>query len=359
MSFSQIIFCFKIFIYLKNITLARIGFTYTGLFVSFLPMVNNFLDALPSYVVARTKNLDLKIRSVNANNAIDAVLSKTVLAGGKRLRPLLTYLMADLFNVDLDVITPYARATELVHAASLCHDDVIDNATIRRGKPSINILASNKKAVLAGDYLLSSVIVDLSNAGNLELLKNMSLVIKDLSEGEWLQNDLVISRDYTRDLIREIAMKKTASVMSYCTETPAIYSNQSKLIQDESKKFGINLGIAFQLVDDTLDYSDSSLKDSALDLNNGIINSVVFELFSQDSSLMKSFQAGNDMTALLVPTIMKSPLAIIKSEAEKYLMLASENLAVIERELNSNDPKTKQSIESLQLIVSYLALRKN
>jgi octaprenyl-diphosphate synthase len=267
--------------------------------------------------------------------------------------------MADLFNVDLDAITPYARATELVHAASLCHDDVIDNATIRRGKPSINILASNKKAVLAGDYLLSSVIVDLSNAGNLELLKNMSLVIKDLSEGEWLQNDLVISRDYTRDLIREIAMKKTASVMSYCTETPAIYSNQSKIIQDESKKFGINLGIAFQLVDDTLDYSDSSLKDSALDLNNGIINSVVFELFSQDSSLMKSFQAGNDMTALLVPTIMKSPVAIIKSEAEKYLMLASENLAVIERELNSNDPKTKQSIESLQLIVSYLAFRKN
>lgn len=340
-------------------TLARIGFTYKGLFASFSPMVNNFLDALPSNVVERTKNLDLNIRSVNANVAIDAVLSKTVLAGGKRLRPLLTYLMADLFNVDLELITPYARATELVHAASLCHDDVIDNATIRRGKPSINILASNKKAVLAGDYLLSSVIVDLAHAGNLELLKNMSYVIKDLSEGEWLQNDLVISRDYTRELIREIAMKKTASVMSYCTETPAIFSEQSKLIKEESKKFGINLGIAFQLVDDTLDYSDSSLKDSALDLSNGILNSVVFELFTHDQSLMKRFQEGTDMSTLLEPTIMKTPVSAIKAEAEKYLMLASENLNAIERELNSSNPKTKQSIESLQLIVSYLALRKN
>jgi geranylgeranyl pyrophosphate synthase len=154
-------------------------------------------------------------------------------------------------------------------------------------------------------------------------------------------------------------MKKTASVMSYCTEAPAIFSQQNKFIQNESKKFGINLGIAFQLVDDTLDYSDSSLKDSALDLSNGILNSVVFELFSHDQNLMGRFQEGADMSSLLDSALMKTPVATIKLEAEKYLMLANENLLAIERELNSSDPKTKQSIESLQLIVSYLALRKN
>lgn len=79
---------------------------------------------------------------------------------------------------------------------------------MRRGAPSINILASNKKAVLAGDYLLSSVIVDLTNAGNLELVREMSLVIKDLTEGEWLQLDLIDDRNYTRELIREVAEKK-------------------------------------------------------------------------------------------------------------------------------------------------------
>jgi geranylgeranyl pyrophosphate synthase len=147
--------------------------------------------------------------------------------------------------------------------------------------------------------------------------------------------------------------------MSFCTVAPAIFSNQSALIQSEAKKFGINLGIAFQLVDDTLDYSDSSLKDSELDLTNGILNSVVFELFDENINLMKKFQDGNDMTGLLDSQIMKSPVAAIKAEAEKYLLLANENLMVLERELNSNDPKTKQSIESLQLIVSYLALRKS
>lgn len=322
-------------------------------------MVNEFLDALPPSIVERTKNLDLTIRSVNAHQAIDHVLSKSVLSGGKRLRPLLTYLMADLFKIDLDAITPYARATELVHAASLCHDDVIDNATIRRGKPSINILSSNKKAVLAGDYLLSSVIVDLAQAGNLALLEKMSLVIKDLSEGEWLQYDLVSNRDYTKELIGDIAMKKTASVMSYCTESPAVFSNQSATVQEEAKQFGVNLGMAFQLVDDTLDYSESSLKDSALDLSNGILNSVVFELFSKHPYLMKRFKEGSDMSSLLEPTIMQGALNTIKLEAEKYLLQASQNLSNIEAELNSNDPKTKQSIESLQLIVSYLAFRKN
>ena len=322
-------------------------------------MVNEFLDALPQSIVERTKNLDLNIRSVNAYSAIDQVLAKSVLSGGKRLRPLLTYLMADLFKIDLDLITPYARATELVHAASLCHDDVIDNATIRRGKPSINILSSNKKAVLAGDYLLSSVIVDLAQACNLDLLKNMSLVIKDLSEGEWLQYDLVSNRDYTKELISDIALKKTASVMSYCTEAPAIFSKQNEIIKKESKLFGVNLGMAFQLVDDTLDYSEASLKDSALDLSNGILNSVVFELFSKHPYLMKRFKEGSDMSSLLEPAIMQGPLTTIKLEAEKYLLEASNNLSVIEAELSIKDEQSKLAIESLQLIVSYLAFRKN
>ena len=163
-------------------------------------MITDFLDSIPSHVLDRSKNLDLQVRSVNAHLAIDEVLSRTVLRGGKRLRPLLTFLMGNLFKIDLESLTPFARATELVHAASLSHDDVIDNATMRRGCPSINILASNKKAVLAGDYLLSSVIVDLCSTGELVLVNEMSLVIKDLSEGEWLQLDLVSNREYTKEL---------------------------------------------------------------------------------------------------------------------------------------------------------------
>lgn len=327
-------------------------------------MITDFLDSIPSEILSRSKSIDLKIRSVNAHNAIDEVLSQTVLSGGKRLRPLLTYLMANLFKVNLDQITPFARASELVHAASLSHDDVIDNATVRRGSASINILASNKKAVLAGDYLLSSVIVDLCQAGRLSLVNEMSLVIKDLSEGEWLQLDLIESRKYTRDLIKEIALKKTSSVMSFCSVAPAIYSNQSKDIQELARQFGLNLGLAFQLIDDTLDFSGDSLKDQALDLRNGIVNSVLFELLSDRDDLMKRFQTGEDLSELILNEDMSKYIEIIALTAQGYLEKSSECLVRIGRELTKTiyadqDNQLKNAIYGLEMVIAFLSVRKN
>ncbi|MGZ3788249.1 MAG: polyprenyl synthetase family protein [Bacteriovorax sp.] len=327
-------------------------------------MIKDFLETLPPHILERSKHLDLKIRSVNAHSSIDDVLSRTVLKGGKRLRPLLTYLMANLFKTDLDQITPYARATELVHAASLSHDDVIDNATMRRGSPSINILASNKKAVLAGDYLLSSVIVDLCSSGNLALVNEMSLVIKDLSVGEWLQLDLIASRDYTRELIREVAHKKTSSVMSYCTLAPAIYSQMPQKVQDICRSFGASLGLAFQLIDDTLDYSGSSLKDQELDLKNGIVNAVVFELLSTRPDLMKRFKEGEDLSGLLLSVDIMPSVEKISNEARGHLEKASFALLDLRAYLASTlyEDSHKEldiALEHLQLVVAYMGLRQN
>ncbi|MFA6238538.1 MAG: polyprenyl synthetase family protein [Bacteriovorax sp.] len=327
-------------------------------------MITDFMDSLPSHVLERSKNLDLCIRSVNAHDAIDEVLSRTVLKGGKRLRPLLTYLMGNLFKIDLEAITPFARATELVHAASLSHDDVIDNATLRRGSPSINVLASNKKAVLAGDYLLSSVIVDLSSTGELALVKEMSMVIKDLSEGEWLQLDLIESRDYTRELIREVALKKTSSVMSYCTVAPAIYAKMPAEIQQLARQFGISLGLAFQLIDDTLDYSGSSLKDQELDLKNGIVNAVLFELLTNRPDLMQRFKGGEDLTGLLESIDIRPSVEIISTEALDHLENAQESLiklgAYLGQTLYKNQPEMlAEALVHLQLVISYMGMRQN
>ncbi|MBC7537997.1 MAG: polyprenyl synthetase family protein [Bacteriovorax sp.] len=327
-------------------------------------MLTDFLDSIPSHVLDRSKNLDLRVRSVNAHSAIDEVLSRTVLRGGKRLRPLLTYLVANLLKIDLERITPFARASELVHAASLSHDDVIDNATVRRGSPSINILYSNKKAVLAGDYLLSSVIVDLCSTGELSLVNEMSLVIKDLSEGEWLQLDLISSREYTRELIREIALKKTSSVMSYCTLAPAILAKMPQEVQDICRSFGISLGLAFQLIDDTLDYSGNSLKDQELDLKNGIVNAVVFELFSVRPDLMKRFKNGEDLTGLLITEDMNPSVKLISNEAlnqlENARLALSELGSHLGTTLYKNQPKELElALEHLQLVVSYMALRQS
>lgn len=325
-------------------------------------MINDFLDSLPSHILERSKNLDLNIRSVNAHSAIDEILSRTVLKGGKRLRPLLTFLTANLFKVDLDSITPFARATELVHAASLSHDDVIDNATMRRGSPSINILSTNKKAVLAGDYLLSSVIVDLCVTNELDLVKEMSLVIKDLSEGEWLQLDLIGSRDYTRELIREVAMKKTSSVMSYCTVAPAVFARQPENVRKLCRDFGLHLGLAFQLIDDTLDYSGDSLKDQELDLKNGIVNAVVFELLAARLDLMDRFKKGEDLTGLLLSVDVKPYVDIISKEAQGHLEKASHLLAALKSELGetlfkNESARLDEALSYLELIIAYMGLR--
>lgn len=333
-------------------------------------MINDFLSDLPKQATDRSKNLDLKIRSVNAQESIDAILARTVLRGGKRLRPLLTYLMANLLQTDFERVDPFARASELVHAASLSHDDVIDNATQRRGAPSINIVASNKKAVLAGDYLLSSVIVDLVNTGRFELVKEMSLVIKDLSEGEWLQLDLIDNRLYTRELIREVALKKTSSVMSYCVVAPAILNNESTQVVELCRDFGKCLGLAFQLIDDTLDFSENSQKDRDLDLQNGIVNAVVFESLDKNPDLMAEFKKGNNLAELLSGHNFKQSSEIITHEAHGHLETAREILLKLEKlikemKLSSseyyriNPEELKKNLESLELILAYMVLRQH
>lgn len=325
-----------------------------------MTMVNDFLSELPKHVLEESKNMNLTIKSVQAHAAIDSVLSQTVLRGGKRLRPLLTYLVANVFQLDFQKVAPFARASELVHAASLSHDDVIDNATTRRGAPSINILSSNQKAVLAGDYLLASVIVDLTNQGNLDLVREMSLVIKDLSEGEWLQLDLISDRNYTRDLIQEIAQKKTSSVMSYCCLAPAILANQDKKIVDAFREFGNRLGLAFQLIDDTLDYSGDSLKDHELDLKNNIVNAVVFELLDDNKDLFERYKKGENLLDVVRGKDFSKYVSIVSARAENHLEVASNILEELKGDLKRIQPEShlKEAFHALHLIISYMALRK-
>ena len=114
----------------------------------------SIMDSVPKEIIGQIKNIDLRITSENCNEEINKLLQKTVLFGGKRLRPLLTHLFGNLFGLPVLSVAPYAKAIEMVHAASLSHDDVIDNASQRRGVKSINIEGSNKMAILAGDYLV-------------------------------------------------------------------------------------------------------------------------------------------------------------------------------------------------------------
>jgi geranylgeranyl pyrophosphate synthase len=322
-------------------------------------MLDSLFATIPKDILMRVNNLDLNISSENCNQEINRLLQRTVLVGGKRLRPLLTYLMGNLVGLSPIDVTPYSKAIELVHAASLSHDDVVDNATTRRGRPTINASSSNKNAVLAGDYLLADVIVELSELGNLELVSEMARIIQDLAEGEWIQLDAQRSRKYTREIISTIAHKKTASVMSWCCVAPAIVAGLSPTLVQYARNFGVNLGVAFQLVDDTLDFSGNSKKDYHLDLENGVINSVIYEWLALNPELMTKFQNGEDIISLWDNSNLDEAIDIIRASAEDHLQKARDLLEVLTRELYGDEASQSRDavLKPIHMMISFLGRR--
>lgn len=300
-------------------------------------MKSNFFKQIPPHVLARLKSIDLDVPSANAHKAMNELLQRSVLLGGKRLRPLLTYLFGDFFEVPLADLDTYARAIEMVHAASLAHDDVIDGATTRRGGPSINIQASNKKSVLAGDYLLAAVIGDLCHEGRLELVSEMAQVIELLSQGEWLQSDLIQSRAYTKENLLEIAHKKTSSVMSWCSTAPALVKGHRNEVINYCRQFGYHLGVAFQMIDDTLDFSGDGQKDGLLDLRNGQINTVLYEWLNFHPEAKKKFEKGKDIVNEFNEDHLDEALEKVRVQAREHMTRCRDILDVLCSEVHGGD----------------------
>lgn len=314
-----------------------------------------FTDFSPS-LLKRVKSLKFNVDPVYGHKEIDKLLENTVLLGGKRLRPLLTFLMADFFQVQTDKISVLAKTIEMVHAASLAHDDVIDQATMRRGHDSINIVSSNKKAILAGDYLLAHVIVELSKLENTDLIKEMSLVIQSLAKGEWLQVKASEQRDYSGDVITDIALCKTASVMSWCCLAPAIYAGKGQGFIELAREFGISLGLAFQLIDDVIDFESNSEKEQFIDIKNNLVNSVTYEWLSNHPRELDKFKDGEDLINLIDLESMSTAKEAVRSRALSYLSKCSDLLDEMEEHL---DQPSKKSKKSLQSVLSFLGSRKN
>lgn len=328
-------------------------------------MIPNFLKNVPDYIIDNIQDVSLDVPSENCNQAINELLKNTVLLGGKRLRPLLTYLMSDLFSSPVNETQVCAASIEMVHAASLSHDDVIDEATMRRGSPAINAVAGNKKAVLAGDYLLAGVIGNLTKLGNLSLVKEMSDVIASLAEGEWIQLDTSLNRNYSRELISLIAFHKTASVMSWCCVSSAI---TSEIVNDEMKgevidlarNFGIHLGYAFQLWDDTLDFSDSSQKDVNLDLDNDIVNAVIFEWLATNELVFSEYKNGKQLSKLvnkLSAENLDKSISKVKAESSFHLNKCRDFLKSILNTLPGDGGELERKSIPIYDILDYLEQR--
>ncbi|HAG05849.1 MAG TPA: polyprenyl synthetase [Cryomorphaceae bacterium] len=187
---------------------------------------------------------------------MDLILRYAVKQKGKRLRPALVFLTAKAFSPAGVSDRAYRGATlvELMHTATLVHDDVVDDASTRRGAFSISALWKNKIAVLVGDYMLSRVLLLAVEHEDHDLLRWVSRAVKEVSEGELLQIEKARRLDIDEAVYDAIIQKKTASLMAACCAVGAATSDQPVDVIERAHAFGLALGMAFQIQDDLMDY---------------------------------------------------------------------------------------------------------
>lgn len=182
-------------------------------------------------------------------------------AGGKRIRPAIVFLISRATMLDRD-ITPrhrrLAEITEMIHTASLVHDDVVDEAEVRRSVPTVNSLFNNRVAVLAGDFLFGQSAWYLANLGNLEVVKLLSEVIKDMAEGEIQQGLNRFDTTLTIEAYLEKTYNKTASLIANSSKAAGVLSGVSPDVATNLYSYGRHIGLAFQIVDDILDFTAST-----------------------------------------------------------------------------------------------------
>jgi len=201
--------------------------------------------------------LDFEIHFQNAMRAdialLDKVTSYIVKRKGKQLRPMFVFLSAKMLG-DINPITFDATTlVELLHTATLVHDDVVDDAAERRGFFSVNALWKNKIAVLVGDYMLSRILLISIEKRNLDLLEIVARAVQEMSEGELLQIEKARHLDITEEVYYEVIRKKTASLIATCCEAGAL-SVGAQEERARMRQFGELIGLAFQIKDDIFDY---------------------------------------------------------------------------------------------------------
>ena len=188
---------------------------------------------------------------------LSSVLSHIRQQGGKRMRPILMLLMAKNYGKITNVTQYSAVGLELLHTASLVHDDVVDESGERRGQASVNATYNNKVAVLVGDFILSTALLHVSFTNNQQIIEYLAELGRTLAAGEVLQLSNIDNQEISEDVYYEIIKNKTAALFEACAAIGALSANASDVEVQKAKEFGRNLGIMFQIRDDIFDYFDS------------------------------------------------------------------------------------------------------
>ena len=332
-----------------------------GTVVQLKKQINNSYFELKNSVEEKLFLVEEKIKTklISDVNLVKKMTDYHIKTGGKRFRALLTLGSAKLCGYkkggrDINL----AACVELIHGATLMHDDVIDISEVRRGKKTTNSIWGNQSSILVGDYLLSRCFEMMVEDGNLEILKLLSSTSSKIVQGEILQLENNKSIDMLEETYLQIISLKTASLFSAATKVGAILAEKENKKKEALEFYGKNLGLTFQIADDTLDYnSELKLfgKETGNDFYEGKITLPIIILFQQVNdmekkqliNIFKKNQRSEDDLKFTMDLIIK--YKIIKEcykKAEHFINLASNSLSIFE---NTYEKKILENLSLFSL----------
>ena len=273
----------------------------------------------------------------HGDGLLEHVLSHIRKRGGKRMRPMLILLSAKNYGEVSEVTQNAALGLELLHTASLVHDDVVDESSERRGQASVNASYDNKVAVLVGDYILSTALLRVALSNNHQIVQQLAELGRTLAAGEILQLSNISNQEISEEIYYQVIDKKTAVLFEACAGLGAISVGVSDEEVEKAKKFGHNIGMIFQIRDDIFDYYDSKEigKPTGNDMTEGKLTlPVIYALknsgFDSMMTLAKKVKSGTinaDEIAVLVEFTKQSggieyaerKMEEFAKEAQKYI----------------------------------------
>ena len=266
-----------------------------GLVIPLKKEVDNSYSELVNLVGGKLDdvNQQIKYRLVSEVNLIHKITSYHLKSGGKKIRPLLTLCSAKLCgyekgNRDVNL----AACVELIHNATLLHDDVIDSSSLRRGIKTSNVIWGNQSSILVGDYLLSRCFEMMVEDGSPEILKLLSSTSSKIAQGEVMQLEYKGDVDILEEAYFNIINSKTAALFAAAARVGACITNKNKKEKDALESYGRNLGLAFQIADDALDYYSTKItfgKEIGKDFYEGKVTLPIIFLCQRASTEEKKF----------------------------------------------------------------------
>ncbi|HEY78424.1 MAG TPA: polyprenyl synthetase family protein [Dehalococcoidia bacterium] len=256
------------------------------------------LSAIYEPIQEDLNSVEDRLRSMSQvpDKHLSELLDHSLKAGGKRVRPILTLLSGNFYNYNRDALLSMAVAVELLHTATLVHDDTIDKSAVRRGLPTVNAIWGEDKAVLLGDYLFARAGEHCANTGVVLVTKLFAQTLATISSGELRQSFDAFRLEQTREQYLARIIAKTASLFVLSTESGAVLSQAPESAVTILKEYGHNLGIAFQIVDDVLDFigNEEELgKPVGSDLAQGTLTlpaMLLLERYPEDNPVKRFFK---------------------------------------------------------------------